>query len=84
MPYIATSLSFSVKKTILLYYFVLQIAAGFIVTICVTTSWVGATHLIKDLFLREVHVPPPPASSNTSDTVKAEELPQVNIHLSIS
>ncbi|XP_042222609.1 putative thiamine transporter SLC35F3 isoform X2 [Homarus americanus] len=34
-----------------------KIVVGWVVTCCVTTSWVGATHLIKDMFLRTASVP---------------------------
>ncbi|XP_076044007.1 solute carrier family 35 member F4 isoform X2 [Oratosquilla oratoria] len=52
-----------------------KIVAGVVVTCCVTTSWVGATHLIKDMFLMQTSVtstpalPQPTHANITSPTV---------------
>jgi hypothetical protein len=50
-----------------LQFFSQQIYFGVCVTICVTASWVGATHCIKYLYLRR----PVPSTgySNNSDTM---------------
>ncbi|XP_069987232.1 solute carrier family 35 member F3 isoform X2 [Penaeus vannamei] len=60
-----------------------KVVVGWLVTCCVTASWVGATHLLKDMFLRQTPVssgpqgPPPLPSaaapfpaSNASQPVK--------------
>lgn len=45
-------------------FYVLQIYFGVWVTVCVTASWVGATHCIKYLYLRR-----PLAVNNDDDPI---------------
>ncbi|XP_068202112.1 solute carrier family 35 member F3 isoform X1 [Palaemon carinicauda] len=45
-----------------------KIVVGWIVTCCVTTSWVGATHLLKDMYLRQGLFPGPVTSPTTNST----------------
>ncbi|XP_069172189.1 solute carrier family 35 member F3 [Procambarus clarkii] len=45
-----------------------KIVVGWLVTCCVTASWVGATHLMKDMFLRQVSVPGPPSPTPPNGT----------------
>ena len=49
-------------------FVVIQIVAGVFVTAIVSLSWVGATHLIKDLFLRRVPMVANPNTTTTSTT----------------
>nr|XP_053644585.1 putative thiamine transporter SLC35F3 [Cherax quadricarinatus] len=56
-----------------------KIVVGWIVTCCVTTSWVGATHLIKDMFLREVSVSGTPAPAYPNTTLPVTPVVQVKV-----
>ncbi|XP_042887510.1 putative thiamine transporter SLC35F3 [Penaeus japonicus] len=56
-----------------------KVVVGWLVTCCVTASWVGATHLLKDMFLQKTPPSPSPPdplpsapmpTSNTSQPVK--------------
>ncbi|XP_063872247.1 solute carrier family 35 member F3-like isoform X2 [Scylla paramamosain] len=52
-----------------------KIVVGWLVTCCVTTAWVGATHLIKDMFLRQAPLPaPPPDSTDANPTAASSPL----------
>ncbi|XP_050726797.1 putative thiamine transporter SLC35F3 isoform X1 [Eriocheir sinensis] len=48
-----------------------KIVVGWLVTCCVTTAWVGATHLIKDMFLRQAYLPAAPPSPPMDTTVSS-------------
>ncbi|MPC27733.1 hypothetical protein E2C01_020913 [Portunus trituberculatus] len=52
-----------------------KIVVGWLVTCCVTTAWVGATHLIKDMFLRQAPLPaPPPDPTDATPTASSSSL----------